>query len=663
MPNGIKMLRALLALFAITHLGSLAFSEELTPHLKVFLCTGDFGMWAQDRVGMITNAVEKASPGAHVAWESHQSYNMTRLLESPAFAGRFDVIIIADAGIGQVTPAAQRNLVNFVKAGGGLVWGAVAKGTLPFQGSPEAVPMPLADILPVAYPDFGKPHPEASARPSTDKLFQGINWGALKDKGARGALKRLAWERKVGKGLVFALAGGFTKPVKYIRYATFECLPGGWDQFPGLGALWCRVLQHVGANSPIRSVSRADVHARYPAKPLDARLSVNAARQVDDIRAAVFSIVALQQLYNENGGQGENLFLALNPRDWFDRRSQEVMPNTKGAKSDKPALFKEYNIRGIYMGENSYGSYGQWDDAKYKEQIAKAIAARKTWPDQIIFFQAGNEPPLDAGYVAFHQRFVGGVLAGAAGYQVVGPNKAFNLLGVHQAEMQLYIDKCGKTTDVLNWHTYAQPPSTVLAEARYWSGRAAGKMRKPGPAKVMFTESDAWNTGDSQFNYLMERALTFLPEPRIIANFQYCMRKRFEGGTYRFGVLQPEGEFSANYNGYWVWRNLRGRMLEAKLTAPDGQDSLRAISSISRDGRTVTTVVYFGAPVWKERARHEAARIDVDVTLPSGQWTLSRSDVTWKQRKESEAGVMSGHGQVHLLLAPYHAVALTWTRN
>ena len=72
----------------------------------------------------------------------------------------------------------------------------------------------------------------------------------------------------------------------------------------------------------------------------------------------------------------------------------------------------------------------------------------------------------------------------------------------------------------------------------------------------MFTESDAWNTGDSQFNYLMERALTFLPEPRIIANFQYCMEKRFEGGTYYFGVLQPEGEFSANYNGYWVWRNL-----------------------------------------------------------------------------------------------------------
>ena len=109
-------------------------------------------MWGQDRVAMIADAVRNASPGAQVAWESQQSYNMTRLLESPAFAKRFDVIVIADVGIGQITPAAQRNLVEFVQAGGGLVWGIVAKGTLPFQDSP-AVPMPLADILPVAYPD------------------------------------------------------------------------------------------------------------------------------------------------------------------------------------------------------------------------------------------------------------------------------------------------------------------------------------------------------------------------------------------------------------------------------------------------------------------------------------------------------------------------------
>ena len=79
-------------------------------------------------------------------------------------------------------------------------------------------------------------------------------------------MARLALERKIGKGLVFGLAGGFDKPLKYVSYATFEWLPGGWDQLPGLGTLWCRVLQHVAAGSPIRSLSRADVDARYAAR-------------------------------------------------------------------------------------------------------------------------------------------------------------------------------------------------------------------------------------------------------------------------------------------------------------------------------------------------------------------------------------------------------------
>jgi hypothetical protein len=42
---------------------------------------------------------------------------------------------------------------------------------------------------------------------------------------------------------------------------------------------------------------------------------VDATKAIDQVRAANFSIVALQQLYNEDGGAGEDLFLALNPRD------------------------------------------------------------------------------------------------------------------------------------------------------------------------------------------------------------------------------------------------------------------------------------------------------------------------------------------------------------
>ena len=89
---------------------------------------------------------------------------------------------------------------------------------------------------------------------------------------------------------------------------------------------------------------------------------MDATSKVDEVRAADFSVVALQQLYNEDGGAGEDLFLALNPRDWYDRRSQEVMPNTKGVKADKPAFFRDYNIKGIYMADDSYDSYGDWKE-------------------------------------------------------------------------------------------------------------------------------------------------------------------------------------------------------------------------------------------------------------------------------------------------------------
>ena len=69
--------------------------------------------------------------------------------------------------------------------------------------------------------------------------------------------------------------------------------------------------RHAAARSPVRSLSLADVDGHYSAQPLEAKLTVDATRPMDDIRAAVFSIVALQQLYNEDGGHGEDLFLAL----------------------------------------------------------------------------------------------------------------------------------------------------------------------------------------------------------------------------------------------------------------------------------------------------------------------------------------------------------------
>ena len=642
----------------------LAFCTSARAEIKALICAGDYGMNAQDRVPMIRDATEKAATGL-ASWESEQSYNFTSKLESAAYLNRFDVVVMGDIGIGQLTPRAQSNLVDFVNRGGGLVYAMWAKSGIAFHGAPEAVPMPLVPILPYAYPKTDTPRPDASLQSSDAPFWKGIDFSALKDENAITPLPHLLIERPAGKGRVLALTGAFGTSYKYVAYATHEKVPGGWAEFPQLGEVWKRVLTQAAQSSPILKQTRAQTDAAMKSVPLRASVAVDATREIDDIRSANFSIVALQQLYNEDGGQGEDLFLALNPRDWFDRRTQEVLPNTKGIKADKPAFFRDFNIKGIYMADNSYGSYGQWDDAKFASQTAKAIEEQKKNPDILQFFQAGNEPPLDANYVKFHQRFVGDVLKGAPNYKVVGPNKAFNIHGVNPKEMQFYIDEAGKTTDVLNWHTYAQPPSTVLAEARYWSEKANGKMRTPGPAPVMFTESDAWNSRDSQFNYLMQRAFTFLPEKKIIANFQYCMRPRSEGGSYRFGVLQPEGEMSANYNGYWIWRDLRGKMTQSAVSvdaaAPEASKNVHAISSASKDGKTFTTVVYYDTGAINETSRADSAEIAITTKLPAGNYKLTQSRAAWNVREEKDLGANAGIAKVSL--KPCEAIALTWTKQ
>jgi hypothetical protein len=229
---------------------------------------------------------------------------------------------------------------------------------------------------------------------------------------------------------------------------------------------------------------------------------------------------------------------------------------------------------------------------------------------------------------------------------VIGPNTAFNMHGPNEKSMKAFIDTCGSQTDVLNWHTYACCPESIRAEVLYWTKYAEGKLRSKGPVQVMFTESDAWNTRDSQFNYLMDRAYTFLPMKEILANFQYCMRPRFEGGTYMFGVLQPEGEFSANYNGYWIWRDLRGRLVDAKtICRPEtAAGHCRALASNTDDGQNVTVVVYYDtgyfngtAHAWADRAK-----ASLKLKLPPGQYRLQRSDADWKNRLCSRFAVLAG---------------------
>lgn len=84
-------------------------------------------------------------------------------------------------------------------------------------------------------------------------------------------------------------------------------------------------------------------------------------------------------------------------------------------------------------------------------------------------------------------------------------------------------------------------------------------------------------------------------------------------GQDRVPAIEPAVEKAALgavlWEAHWAWRDLRGKMVDSKLVTPAPQDSLRAISSLSRDGKTVTTVVYYGLPVWGEHQRSERAQV------------------------------------------------------
>jgi hypothetical protein len=641
-------------LWAAMLLAALA-TPVAAARMKVLICAGDAGMWAQERVPLIRSAVEAASPGL-ATFVNEQSFNFVEKLEAPGFVDQFDVVVFGDVALGEITPEAQQALVHYVEQGGAIVYVVWGKSGVPFLASRDVVPMPLENVLPYQYPK-NDPRPDAKVYRRDDAFFKGLDFaGAPDDAG-----KPLLLSRKHGRGTVYALRGAFGHRYKRISYAKYEPEPVSWAKWPGLGELWARILKDVGepakATAPPSRASRVSLRAE-----------VDATKAIDDVRAGNFSIVGLSQLYVEDGGRGEDLFLELNPTGLLDRRTNEMLSNTSGKFPDKPALIRRFGIKGIIMGGNSYGSYGNWDGARYAKEASAAVEAAKAYPDILEYFQPGNEPPLNDGYFQFHKRFTSLVLQAAPGLQVIGPNKAFNLSGVDETGMEAYIAACGSTTDVLNWHIYGQPPSIVRREALHWSKRAEGKLRTPGPGRIMFTEADIWNTGDSQFNYLMMRALTFLPLKEIVGTFQYCMRPRYEGGTYWFGVLQPEGEFSANYNGYWIWRDLRGKLVETRATATPAPASgnLHVIASRQDEGTKITVLAYYDSGYFDRDAGAMAdkAEYQLHVKLPAGKYKATRSEAAWNIRKSVPMdGEFANSAIVAGSLGSCQAVSYTWIRQ
>ena len=182
---------------------------------KVLLCTGDYGMWAQDRATLIKEAVGKVA-GSNVLFEVEQSFNFVKKLEAPGYAERFDAIVCGDIALGQMTTRAQQALVRFVNSGGGLIYVVWAKSHVPFDGPREAEPLLLADVLPYKFPSndpLKDARDDAEAMRHTDPLFQGLDFSKTpllapgKDGKGPAPVPPLALERAQGKGKLMALYG------------------------------------------------------------------------------------------------------------------------------------------------------------------------------------------------------------------------------------------------------------------------------------------------------------------------------------------------------------------------------------------------------------------------------------------------------------------------
>ena len=446
-------------------------TNAIKPNLKVLLCTGDYGMFGQDRAKLISESVTKAATGAVV--EIEQSFNFVKKLEAPGYAERFDAIVAGDIALGQMTTRAQQALVRFVAGGGGFIYVVAAKSTIGFAGVAEIEPNPLKEILPYAWPEA---NPVKGARPDarkllcTDAFFAGFDfaktpWLAPDKDGKVPERGPLALERDEGKGRVLSLYSAFGADYAGPSHSK-KIVPGGWQDWGQFGDFWFRLLDRVSAGSPVRAMTRAESDGKaFHEVPCTATVAVDAGKPVDEVRASDFSIVALQQLYNEDGGGNEALFFELNPRDWFDRRSGEVFENKAGKAfpDGKGPLFEQFNIKGILMGHNSYGSYYVWTEKDYlngvsngwvktsdtnkpwlatydayvkkmnedyQVEVAQHTAIAKKYPKFCTYFQPGNEPPCDDNYFAFHNKISGDILKQVPDMKIIGPNKAFNISAV-----------------------------------------------------------------------------------------------------------------------------------------------------------------------------------------------------------------------------------------
>nr|MDQ2733059.1 hypothetical protein [Armatimonadota bacterium] len=125
------------------------------------------------------------------------------------------------------------------------------------------------------------------------------------------------------------------------------------------------------------------------------------------------------------------------------------------------------------------------------------------------------------------------------------------------------------------------------------------------------------------------------------------------------------GDMSANYNGYWIWRDLRGKMVDVKTTVlPGAQSHVHVLASNTDNGQKVTVVAYYDTGYFSPVGRAATATFSLKIKLPPGHYKSRQSSADWHTRNVTDVpGTAEGTTTATVTLAPCAAASFTWVRQ
>ena len=644
----------------------------------------------------VRTVVDKAAPGRFVftLWTSYQflQYGDAESLK------QFDVIVCGGMQGESMLPRLVAGIKAFVKGGGGLMYADSYKNFSSYRRrwSFNAV-LPIEQV---PFQPYGPGHNQPvlsgpiklqvvrAQNPimrglnfATAPALLGAHYGQVKKgavvlaKGPKGTPLWVEWS--YGKGRVLYPGGVFSNDDYSRNFAN-------WPQF---GKFYAQALSWLAG------------HCRYPdVKPTNAlatgTLTVNLSKPGPAvITAKLFGVDGQNKEPGMPGKADLALFTALKLNGSFDRSAGfGAIQHRPGGKwyqrlNDGINLnhfnWRKYNFaridgttaasRGLKM--TPLFLYGlPWPyAAKHTRRWTKYCAAiiehvngvpgTPAYQRRLRYFELMNEPSLGppvsvlAKYCQFfnavaghlHKRYPGMSFGGCGGFEYPYDDEI--------------IARCGKNMNWISRHPYGLTGEAVF----YLQDKFMKYARSLGFNKLKFiiTEWDFWVYGRPAFDYIMQRWMPVVDHATTcLGTLQYRWREYDEGG-YNFGVIgqfnQRYGQLppqwpnpglnhpiTYRYNAFWIMRNCRGTLYDAKLNIPTLKTSPTpyAYAIATCNGKHFNILIYYGYPYTHlaDAKRYTALEINLNTAIPpqvkGRTLTVARADA----RNISTAAPVQIHG-------------------